>query len=360
MKKTFSFTIVLLAIGLLPLQARETIARWRADKPDIKNNKQVFDKINRLPMPFSGKTAAQSGYTVQTPHFWEIKFQKDIYHAAIIFENYPEGFCSDSQRFLSLFIVWKNGQIHYRQVIENDPERIKITDWELCKNDSDIYLVLNYDFQPYFTDTFTDQKNKCSTVLPINGHLHASIADFEGLPIGNLPIKNGIARAKILPQPSPDSGYCAETDNYRRKNPVFQLIFPHCYVVKNGKHIFHIALVDRQHEDLLTVYIWKDRKPHSVYLLDHYEQFYSTPDRLKIKSGPGATRHTQTPAIPVWDSIFLRYVINNYAGGPDSAHVPSTSYYKHNYLTVDLKNPGTYDMRKQSFSKGFVYSPQLK
>lgn len=63
---------------------------------------------------------------------------------------------------------------------------------------------------------------------------------------------------------------------------------------------------------------------------------------------------------PVWDSIFLRYVINSYFSRPDSEYAPSTSYYKHNYLTIELKNPGTYDMRKQQFRKDFEYSPKLK
>ena len=74
--------------------------------------------------------------------------------------------------------------------------------------------------------------------------------------------------------------------DYRHKYPLYQIVFPHCYVVKNGNHTFHIALIDRQHEDLLTVYIWKDGKQHSMYLLDNYDQFDSTPDRMNIKSGP--------------------------------------------------------------------------
>ena len=227
-----------------------------------------------------------------------------------------------------------------------------------------IYLVLNYDFSPYFEDTFTDTDGKFRIAVPVTGHLHASIEDFESLPIGNLKIKNGEARAAIFPQPSPNLGYCTETDNYRRKNPVYQIVFPHCYVVKNEDHIFHIALVDRQHEDLLSVYIWKDRKLHSVYLLDHYEQFYSTPDRMKIKSGPGATRLGKTAdgkfmSSSVWEGIFLRYTLNNYLGGSGSENAPSTSYYKHNYITIQLKNTGTYDMRKQRFECGFEYNPQL-
>ena len=365
MTKLFTFAAVMLASCLLPLQAEEIMAKWSADKPGIKADKTILEKISRMIMPFSGKMVNKSGYTVQSPHFWEIKEGKDVYHAAVIFENYPDGIHSDSQRFLSLFMVWKNGRIHYRRVIENDPEHIKITAWELSKSSGTIYLSLDYDFRPYFTDTFTSQKSKCSIVLPVTGHLHASIADFDNLSIGNLTIKNGVARAKILPQPSPDLGYCTETDNYRRKNPVYQIVFPHCYVVKNDNHTFHIALVDRQQEDLLAVYIWKDRKQHSVYLLDHYEQFYSTPDRMKINSGAGATRIGKTSdgkfmSIPVWEGIFLRYVVNNYFGRATKENAPSTSYYKHNYLTIELKNPGTYDMRKQQFDQGFVYSRQLK
>ena len=351
MKKLFTLAVMLLATGLTSLHATE--------------KHTIFNKINRLPMPFTAGTVSESGYTVHKPYFWQFKVENDIYHAAIIFEDYPEGICSDSQRFLSLFMVWKNGQVYYRRVIENDPNHIRITN---CKIEPDsagkIYLVLNYNFKPYYEDTFTGIEGKCSVNLPVAGHLNASITDFEALPIGDLQIKNGEARASILPQPSPNLGYCVETDTYRRKNPVYQIVFPHCYVVKNENHTFHIALIDRQHEDLLTVYIWKDRKPHSVYLLDHYEQFYSTPDRMKIKSGPGATRLGKTPegkhmSIPVWEGIFLRYALNNRFSRPTSEFAPSTAYYKHNYITIKLKNSGIYDMRKQRFDWGFTYSSQL-
>ena len=374
MKKHFVFAAVMLTACLTPLKSEVILAKWSADKSSAKTDEKsmtpaqqkLLNKINSLPLPFTAGNVDHSKFFVQAPHRWQIKEGNDIYHAAILFEKYPEGIHSDSQRFLSLFMVWKNGRIYYRQVIENDPERIEITAWELSKSFGKIYLKLDYDFRPYFTDTFTSQKSKCSIVVPVTGHLHASIADFEGLPIGNLTIKNGEARAKILPQPSPDLGYCDETNTYRRKNPVYQLVFPHCYMVKNEDHTFHIALVDRQQEDLLAVYIWKDRKPHSVYLLDHYEQFYSTPDRLKMKSGPGATRTVETSdgqyiTIPVWDGIFLRYVINNTCyGNRWEDGTPSSEYYKYNNVTIHLKNSGTYDMRKQQFDQGFVYSPELK
>ena len=351
MKKLFTFAVMLLATGLTSLHATE--------------KHTILNKINSLPMCFSGKTVSKSGYTVQRQYCWQFKEKNNIYYAAILFEDYPEGIHSDSQRFLSLFMVWKNGKIYYRRVIENDPDHIKITG---CKMESSsngkIYLVLNYDFSPYYQDSFTDTDGKFRIAVPVTGHLHASIEDFESLPIGNLKIKNGEARAAILPQPSPNLGYCVETDTYRRKNPVYQIVFPHCYVVKNENHTFHIALIDRQHEDLLTVYVWKDRKPHSVYLLDHYEQFYSTPDRMKIKSGPGATRFGKTPegkhmSIPVWEGIFLRYAVNNRFSRPTSEFAPSTAYYKHNYITIKLKNSGIYDMRKQRFDWGFTYSSQL-
>ena len=354
MTKLFTFVALLLTTSLLPFNAAGT---------ENKNN--ILNKINSLPMCFSGKTVSKSGYTVQRQYCWQFKEKNNIYYAAILFEDYPEGIHSDSQRFLSLFMVWKNGKIYYRRVIENDPEHIKITG---CKMESSsngkIYLVLNYDFSPYYQDSFTDTDGKFRIAVPVTGHLHASIEDFESLPLGNLKIKNGEARAAIFPQPSPNLGYYTETDNYRRKNPVYQIVFPHCYVVKNENHTFHIALIDRQHEDLLTVYIWKDRKPHSVYLLDHYEQFYSTPDRMKIKSGPGATRFGKTPdgkhmSIPVWEGIFLRYAVNNRFSRPTSEFAPSTAYYKHNYITIKLKNSGIYDMRKQRFDWGFTYSSQL-
>ena len=355
MKKLFTFTVFLLITCLLPLNATST------ETPS-----NILNKINKLPMCFSGMTVSKSGYTVQRQYCWQFKEKNNIYYAAILFEDYPEGIFPDSQRFLSLFMVWKNGKIYYRRVIENDPEHIKITGCKMePSSDGKIYLVLNYDFSPYFKDSFTDTDGKFRIAVPVTGHLHASIEDFESLPIGNLKIKNGEARAAIFPQPSPNLGYCTETDNYRRKNPVYQIVFPHCYVVKNEDHIFHIALVDRQHEDLLSVYIWKDRQPHSVYLLDHYEQFYSTPDRMKINSGPGATQSGKTPdgkyiSIPVWEGIFLRYAVNNHFSRADKEYAPSTSYYKYNYLTIKLKNPGTYDMRKQRFDWGFEYSSRLK
>ena len=70
----------------------------------------------------------------------------------------------------------------------------------------------------------------------------------------------------------------------------------------------------------------------------YYEQFYSTPDRMKINSGPGATQSGKTPdgkyiSIPVWEGIFLRYAVNNHFSRADKEYAPSTSYYKHNYLT---------------------------
>ena len=355
MKKLWAFVAVISAACLFSLNAA-----------DVKKQQDILNKINSLPMPFTAGTVAQSEYTVQKPYLWQFKVKNDVYHAAIIFEDYPDGIYSSSQRFLSLFMVWKNGRVYYRRVIENDPEHIKITNCKIePSSDGGICLVLNYNFTPYFEDSFTRFDGKYSIVLPVTGHLNASIKDFESLSIGDLTIKNGVARAKILPQPSPKLGYCIETDNYRRKNPVYQIVFPHCYVVKNANHIFHIALVDRQHEDLLSVYIWKDRKLHAVYLLDHYEQFYSTPDRMKISSAPGATRSVKTPdgkhsSIPVWEGIALRYAVNNYFGRADSEKAPSTRYYKYNYLTVKLKNHGIYDMRKQRFDWGFTYSPQLK
>lgn len=153
MKKLFTLAVMLLATVWTSLNA--------ADKQNILN------KINSLPMPFTAGTVAESGYTVQKPYFWQFKVEKDIYHAAIIFEDYPDGAYSDSQRFLSLFMVWKNGKIYYRRVIENDPDHIRITN---CKIEPDsagkIYLVLNYNFKPYYEDTFTGIDGKCSVNLP--------------------------------------------------------------------------------------------------------------------------------------------------------------------------------------------------
>ena len=350
MIKLFTFVALLLTTSLLPFNAAGT---------ENKNN--ILNKINSFPITFSGTTAAQNGFSVQKPYFWQFKEKNDVYDAAIIFEVYPEEIYPGSQRFLSLFMVWKNGKIYYRRVIENDPDHIKITS---CKmepiSDGKIYLVLNYDFRPDYRDSFTDTNGKCSISVPLTGHLNASIEEFESLPIGELLIKNGIAKVPRSPEKEePADGNWF----YRHKYPLYQIVFPHCYVVKNGNHTFHIALVDRQHEDLLTVHIWKDRKPHSVYLLEHYDRFDSTPDRMKIESGPGSIRIKITTdgkfmSIPVWDDIFLRYVVNNYFSRSASEFAPSTKYYKHNYLTINLKKSGTYDMRKQRFDWGFEYIPQ--
>ena len=86
---------------------------------------------------------------------------------------------------------------------------------------------------------------------------------------------------------------------------------------------------------------------------------------MKINSGPGATRIGKTPdgkyiSIPVWKGIFLRYAVNNHFSRADKEYAPATSYYKHNYLTIKLKNHGTYDMRKQRINWGGEYSPCLK
>ncbi len=354
MKKFFVSATVMLTVCLMTLGAA-----------DIKSTQDVLERIAALPMPFTSGTVAQSGYTVQKPYFWQLNIRNDVYHVAIMFEDYPEGIRSDSQRFLSLFMVWKNGQVYYRQIIENDPNHIKITS---CKIESgyggSMYLVLDYDFNPYFEDNFISPDGKYHLSLPVTGYQHASIEDFESLPIGKLMIKSGEARANILPVPDPQKATFSEEYDYRYKNPVYQIVFPHCYVVKDEKHTFHIALIDRQHEDLLTVYIWKDRKLYSVYLLDHYKRFYSTPDRMKIVSGAGAIRLAKTPdgkysSKSVWESIFLRYTVNNYFGRPDREYAPSSRYHKYNTITVKLKNPGTYDMRKQQFGKGFSYTPEL-
>ena len=239
MTKLFTFTVFWLITCLLPLNATST------ETPS-----NILNKINSLPMCFSGKTVSKSGYTVQRQYCWQFKEKNNIYYAAILFEDYPEGIHSASQRFLSLFMVWKNGKIYYRRVIENDPEHIKITAWELSKSSGKIYLSLDYDFQPYFTDVFTSQKSKCNIVLPVTGHLHASIADFDKLPIGNLTIKNGVAKS---PRPPEKEKPADGNWDYRHKYPLYQIVFPHCYVVKNRNHTFHIALIDRQHKDLLTV-----------------------------------------------------------------------------------------------------------
>ena len=116
MIKLFTFVALLLTTSLLPFNAAGT---------ENKNN--ILNKINNLPMCFSGTTVRESDYTVQKPYCWQFKEKNDIYYAAILFEDYPEGISSASQRFLSLFMIWKNGKIYYRQVIENDPEHIKIT-----------------------------------------------------------------------------------------------------------------------------------------------------------------------------------------------------------------------------------------
>ena len=101
------------------------------------------------------------------------------------------------------------------------------------------------------------------------------------LPIGNLTIKNG----KVCATRPPDNEKPADGSwDYRHKYAAYQIVFPHCYVVKNENHTFHTALIDRQHEDLLTFCIWKDRKLHAVYLLDHYDPAHSSPDRMKIES----------------------------------------------------------------------------
>ncbi|MBR1967468.1 MAG: hypothetical protein IKA22_12755, partial [Lentisphaeria bacterium] len=59
------------------------------------------------------------------------------------------------------------------------------------------------------------------------------------------------------------------------------------------------------------------------------------------------------------EGIFLRYALNNRFSRPTSEFAPSTAYYKHNYITIKLKNSGIYDMRKQRFDWGFTYSSQL-
>ena len=254
----------------------------------IKGQQNILDKINNLPMPFTSWTVAQCGYTVQKPYFWQFKVKNDIYHAAILFEDYPDGVCSASQRFLSLFMVWKNGKVYYRQVIENAPDHIKITS---CKqsgqSNGSVYLFLNYNCTPYFVDELDDdfispvRDSKYRIKLPVTEHWHASIEDFESLPIGNLTIKNGKACATR----PPDNEKPADGNrDYRHKYAAYQIVFSHCYVVKQGKHTFHTALIDRQHEDLMTFCIWKDRKLHAVYLLDHYDPAHSSPDRMKIES----------------------------------------------------------------------------
>ena len=313
----------------------------------IKGQQNILDKINNLPMPFTSRTVALSGYTVQKPYFWQFKVKNDIYHAAVIFEDYPNGVCSASQRFLSLFMVWKNGKVYYRQVIENAPDHIKITS---CKqrgqSDGNIYLFLNYDCTPYFVDELDDdfispvRDSKYRIELPVTEHWHASIEDFESLPIGNLTIKNG----KVCATRPPDNEKPADGSwDYRHKYVAYQIVFPHCYVVKNENHTFHAALIDRQHEDLLTFCIWKDRKLHAVYLLDHYDPAHSSPDRMKIESD-------QKKGI-----VRVRYTITNEFYGK-----PSSEYYKYNRIVIDLQNSGTYDMRKQEYNKCFTHSPQLK
>ena len=128
------------------------------------------------------------------------KSTDDIYHAAIIFENYPEGIHSSSMSFRSLFMVWKNGKIYYRRVIENDPHHIKITSCKIApSSNGQIYLVLNYDFTPIYKDSFTDTDGMYKIVMPLTGHPHAQIEDFELLPIGNLKIKNGAASGPSPP-----------------------------------------------------------------------------------------------------------------------------------------------------------------
>ena len=313
----------------------------------IKGQQNILDKINNLPMPFTSWTVAQCGYTVQKPYFWQFKVKNDIYHAAVIFEDYPNGVCSASERFLSLFMVWKNGKAYYRQVIENAPDHIKITS---CKqsgqSDGSVYLFLNYDCTPYFVDELDDdfispvRDSKYRVELPVTEHWHASIEDFESLPIGNLTIKNGKACATR----PPDNEKPADGNrDYRHKYAAYQIVFPHCYVVKQGKHTFHTALIDRQHEDLMTFCIWKDRKLHAVYLLDHYDPAHSSPDRMKIESD-------QKKGI-----VRVRYAITNEFYGK-----PSSEYYKYNRIVIDLQNSGTYDMRKQEYNKCFTQSPQLK
>ena len=313
----------------------------------INGQQNILDKINNLPMPFTSWTVALSGYTVQKPYFWQFKVKNDIYHAAVIFEDYPDGVCSASERFLSLFMVWKNGKVYYRQVIENAPDHIKITS---CKqrgqSDGNVYLFLNYDCTPYFVDELDDdfispvRDSKYRIELPVTKHWHASIEDFESLPIGNLTIKNGKACATR----PPDNEKPADGNrDYRHKYAAYQIVFPHCYVVKQGKHTFHTALIDRQHEDLMTFCIWKDRKLHAVYLLDHYDPAHSSPDRMKIESD-------QKKGI-----VRVRYAITNEFYGK-----PSSEYYKYNRIVIDLQNSGTYDMRKQEYNKCFTHSPLLK
>ena len=313
----------------------------------IKGQQDILDKINNLPMPFTSWTVALSRYTVQKPYFWQFKVKNDIYHAAVIFEDYPDGVCSASERFLSLFMVWKNGKVYYRQVIENAPDHIKITSCKQSgRSDGNVYLFLNYDCTPYFVDELDDdfispvRDSKYRIELPVTEHWHASIEDFESLPIGNLTIKNGKACATR----PPDNEKPADGNrDYRHKYAAYQIVFPHCYVVKNENHTFHAALIDRQHEDLLTLCIWKDRKLHAVYLLDHYDPAHSSPDRMKIESD-------QKKGI-----VRVRYAITNEFYGK-----PSSEYYKYNRIVIDLQKSGTYDMRKQEYNKCFTHSPLLK
>ncbi|MBE6364558.1 MAG: hypothetical protein E7053_02250 [Lentisphaerae bacterium] len=346
MKKFFTLAAVMLSLFSISLKADE--------------QQDILDTIRNLPLPFTYGNVAQSNYTIKEPYFWQVTVQDDVYHAAIMFENYPDGIHSDSMRFLSLFMVWKNGHPHYRQVIENDPKHIEITDCKLIRHsDSSIYLILNYDFDPYFEDSFNDHERKCNITLSITGHSHASVADFESLAIGDLTIRNGEARAANLPVPDPEKSTFGEQYDYRRQNPVYQIVFPHCYVTKNDGHTFHTALIDCQHENLLAVYIWKDRKLYSVYLLDHYEQFYSTPDRMKIESGAGTYQLTMTSPDgqrlqPLWDNIVLRYTVEYHC---DCGMNNFYRYNKYNYVKFYLQRAGIHDMRQQRNEPVSIYTP---
>ena len=69
MTKLFTFTVFLLITCLLPFNATST------ETPS-----NILNKINKLPMCFSGKTVSKSGYTVQRQYCWQFKEKNDIYN----------------------------------------------------------------------------------------------------------------------------------------------------------------------------------------------------------------------------------------------------------------------------------------
>lgn len=304
-----------------------------------KNSAAIETKIKTLPCYPNNTVIENSNFAIDSKLAWKIQQDNNIYYAAILFERVLDGIYSDSQAFATIFCVWKNGELYFRHVIEYLPNPIEITNWKLIPDSNELKINLEYQIKK-ITDngfSFEDDIIHKNLRLPVIRENYTALADFENLPLGNFKIKNGVAMDSSK-EKTPDELNAMnmdELENYKKNNPKYSLIFPHIIKRKDNNNIYHGALVDFHHNEMLAFCVWKNGKLFAFYPLDYYDSYYSSPYNMKIFSLPNWKSNSDTE-FNIKYNVILNPIISN---------MPSEKIYKTREISFDMAQERGFDMR---------------